>query len=353
MKKIFKNIGILTLTMLVLASCKKDEEKLSVTAGEAPALAISTNTLILTPATDKDTVITFNWNKQDVSWSTSAYSSDIVSYTLEIDSAGQNFATPYEVDYTGFLTGKYTGADFNTLLISKVKIPGNVESHLELRLRTSLAPNLSPVYSNVVSLTVTPYVISGIPEYASLYVVGSHQGWTPATAPSIGSAKDDGSYEGFVNFPDASTEFKLNTARDWDHTNYGSGGAGSLSTTGGNIPQAGAGYYYIKADVNKLTWSATKTAWAVIGAATTNGENAETALTYDPDLKVWKATLDLKPGWLKFRANNGWDINLGTGSIDGVLKFGGDNLSITEAGTYNVTLDLSHPAYYMYKLEKI
>ncbi|WP_069659796.1 SusE domain-containing protein [Arcticibacter eurypsychrophilus] len=351
MKKIFKNIGIITLTMLVFASCKKDEEKLSVTAGEAPALAVSTNTLVLTPATASDTVITFSWNKQEVTWSTPANATDITTYTLEIDSAGQNFASPYDVDFTGFVKGKYTGADFNALMVSKVNLPSDVASHIELRLKTSIAPNQSPVYSNVVSLTVTPYVV--IPEYVSLYVAGSHQGWAPSTAPAIGSVKDDGTYEGFVNFPDASTDYKLTSARDWNNTNYGDGGTGLLSTTGGNITQAGAGYYYIKADINKMTVSAEKTAWAVIGAATSGGWDTETALTYDINAKVWKATVNLTAGEFKFRANNAWALNMGASTIDGVLKIGSnDNLSVSDAGSYTITLDLSHPAYYMYKLKK-
>ncbi|EOR93459.1 hypothetical protein ADIARSV_3398 [Arcticibacter svalbardensis MN12-7] len=352
MKKIFKNIGIITLTMLVFASCKKDEEKLSVTAGESPALAVSTNTLVLTPATASDTVITFSWNKQEVTWSTPANATDISTYTLQIDSAGQNFASSYDVDFTGFVKEKYTGADFNALMVSKVNLPSDVASHIELRLKTSIAPNQSPVYSNVVSLTVTPYMV--IPEYVSLYVPGGHQGWAPETATTIGSVKNDGTYEGFVNFPDASTEYKLTTERNWTSTNYGSGGEGILlANSKDNIIQAGAGYYYIKADINKLTYTATKTSWAVLGAATSGGWDTETALTYDINAKVWKATVNLTAGEFKFRANNDWALNMGASTIDGVLKIASnDNLSVSDAGNYTITLDLSHPAYYMYKLKK-
>ncbi|MDE5651322.1 MAG: hypothetical protein K2I35_10075 [Duncaniella sp.] len=51
----------------------------------------------------------------------------------------------------------------------------------------------------------------------------------------------------------------------------------------------------------------------------------------------------LKNGQFKFRANDGWDINLG-GSISD-LQQNGENISFTDEGTYVVTLDLSAIPY--------
>lgn len=352
MKKIFKNIGVLALTMLVLASCKKDEEKLTLTSGESPVLASSSSALVLTETTAADTVITFSWNQFDVTWSQPAYAVNVAKYTLEIDSAGQNFASPYQIDMTGKTAGKYNGADFNALLLNKLQLPAEQESSLELRLKTIVSENSAAVYSNVVSMKVTPYSLAGVPDYPSLFVVGSHQGWSPPTAPAIRSAKSDGEYEGFVNFPDAKNEFKLTTARDWDHPAYGAGEGKLLSTSGGNIVQEGAGYYYIKFNEKTLTWSAAKTTWALIGAATPGGWDADTPLTYDSTEKVWKATVSLTAGKFKFRANGNWDFNLGAGSRSGVLGINAGDLELAEAGTYEVKLDLSNGAYYMYTLTK-
>lgn len=352
MKKIFKHIGVLALTMFVLASCKKDEERLTVSGGDAPVLALSSTTLNLSKDKAADTVITFSWNNYDVKWSQPDYATNITDYTIEIDSAGQNFASPYQIDMTGRTSGKYSGGDFNALLLNRLLLPAGKESALEVRLKASVSPNSSPVYSNVVAMKVTPYLVSSIPDYPSLFIVGSHQGWTPATAPAIRSAKNDGSYEGYVNFPDASTEFKITTARDWDHPAYGDAGAGALSTSGGNIKQEGAGYYLIKFNEKTLKWSAAKTTWALIGDATPGGWDADSPMTFDKEANVWKATYTLKAGKYKFRANGNWDMNLGTGSNTGVLSYGGDNIELKEAGTYEVTLDLSNGAYYMYKLTK-
>lgn len=352
MKKILKNIGALALTMVVLASCTKDEEMLTISTGESPVLTSSSNALILSKEAAADTVISFSWNPYDVTWSEPGQAIGITKYTLEIDSVGQNFASPYQIDMTGRTVGKYNGADFNTLLLNRLQLPAGKESSLEIRLKSMLSENSVPVYSNVVGMKVTPYLVSSIPDYPSLFVVGSHQGWSPETAPAIRSAKNDGAYEGFVNFPEASTEFKLTTARNWSEPAYGDGGAGLLSLTGGNVKQEGAGYYYIKFNDKTLAWSAAKTTWALIGAATPGGWDADTPLAYDAEAKVWKATVSLTAGEYKFRANGGWDLSLGVGSAEGVLSFGTGNLKVEEAGTYDVVLDLSNGAYYMSKLTK-
>jgi hypothetical protein len=158
-----------------------------------------------------------------------------------------------------------------------------------------------------------------------------------------------------MNFADAgSLEFKFTSNPDWDHTNYGDGGGGKLSTSGGNLKAPSTGYFLVKGDLNANTWSATKTDWGIIGDATPGGWDNSTPLTYDATNKVWTGTVDLKGGFFaKFRANNAWDLNIGDNKpANGVLKYGGENIPVAESGTYKVTLDLSHPAYYIYRLIK-
>ena len=58
---------------------------------------------------------------------------------------------------------------------------------------------------------------------------------------------------------------------------------------------------------------------------------------------TWTGTIAMTAGEYKFRFNNGWDINLG-GSLD-KLQFDGSNITIDEAGTYDVILDLSNLPY--------
>ena len=75
----------------------------------------------------------------------------------------------------------------------------------------------------------------------------------------------------------------------------------------------------------------------VIGDATPNGWDASTPLTTTDNL-IWTGTIAFKGGEFKFRANDGWDINLGGAISD--LTQGGDNIASPGEGNYEVTLDL-------------
>jgi hypothetical protein len=60
-------------------------------------------------------------------------------------------------------------------------------------------------------------------------------------------------------------------------------------------------------------------------------------MTWNAADETWTLTTELTAGELKFRANDGWDINLGGDSIDDLVE-NGANLQIAEAGTYTITL---------------
>ncbi|MDF9831755.1 hypothetical protein M2133_003129 [Parabacteroides sp. PF5-6] len=172
-----------------------------------------------------------------------------------------------------------------------------------------------------------------------LYVPGNHQSWTPATAPTLYSAKMDLVYDGFVYLDG---EYKFTSAPDWDHTNYGSGGEGKLSTDGGagNL-NAAAGFYYLKADLGLLTYQQTKTEWGLIGDATPGGWDSSTPMIYDKGSNSWTLTTTLTGGKeFKFRANDSWDLNMGGTPTKLVLD--GGNIKVAETGTYTITLKLSN-----------
>ncbi|MDL2255549.1 SusF/SusE family outer membrane protein [Parabacteroides sp. OttesenSCG-928-G06] len=184
--------------------------------------------------------------------------------------------------------------------------------------------------------TVTPISIS--PDLLYLYIPGNHQGWNPATAPQLYTENMDMVYTGFAYLDG---EYKYTSAPDWDHTNYGNGGEGLLSDDGGagNL-NAPAGFYYLKADLNLLTYTQTATVWGLIGDATPGGWDNSTPMTYDRASNTWTVTTDMSAGSFKFRANNEWTLNLG-GNTDN-LTFDGDNITI-EAGNYTFTLTLTNP----------
>ena len=331
--------------VLLFASCKKDGTQTVAGNGTAPVLSSTQSTLVLTAANAAQVATVFNWTASSFGYSAG------VSYALQIDTAGDNFKAPKEIALGPLLTQSYTVADLNTLLI-QMGVQQGKSTAIQVRTKASISDKYTPAYSNVVSIAVTPYLVAIV--YPSLYVPGSYQNWTPATAAKLTSLASDQKYEGYVYFPDASTQFKFTSDPDFTHTNYGMGASAGLLDPAGpnNLSITGAGYYLLKADTKALTYSATATVWAVIGDATGSWDT-ETAMTYDAVNKVWTVTKALSAGALKFRANGNYDINFGANKLgDGGLAYNGDNIPVTVAGNYKITLNLSNSTGYRYSLTK-
>ena len=204
-------------------------------------------------------------------------------------------------------------------------------------------------YGNEVSFTTLPDVTA---VYHVLYVPGSYQGWDPSkTSTVIASVKNDRTYEGYIYFADASTQFKFTEGPNWD-VNYGDDGAdGTLDRNGADIVAADPGYYKLNVYLNALTYTKLKTDWGVIGTAATGGWDRDQNMTFNPATGWWTVTLDLKAGDLKFRANDNWDMNYGDDGFDGILEQNGADIPIVEAGNYTLKLDLTWPIY-RYKIKK-
>lgn len=187
----------------------------------------------------------------------------------------------------------------------------------------------------------------------SLFVPGGYQSasgygddWTPADAPEIGSASP-GEYSGYVYFAEGGMfKFKGDDDNDdWD-PNWG-GTDGTLEQNGADISIEEGGYYNLSVNLDELTYSATATTWAVIGDAANGWDDGDDVeMDFDADSKAWSVTLELSDeGEFKFRANEDWDFNIGLNEDEGVLVQDGENLSVNEAGSYTVSINLNGTEY--------
>ena len=179
MKKILKQVFFLSLVVTLFASCKKDENKLFYLGGNPPTLSASvTGPLVLTIPNRNNPAITFNWTNPDYQFTTGLNSQD-VNYTLQIDTTGSNFTNPTkgEVVFSKVLSASFTVGELN----SKLLAAGFVEdmSHeIEFRIKASLKNNSAIIYSNVIKMTITPFLDVLYPVPANLYITGSA---TPAS----------------------------------------------------------------------------------------------------------------------------------------------------------------------------
>lgn len=345
MKNWFYTFWALPVLALGLLACDKDEERVVLAADNGPSFALSATTLALKEADAAKTALTATLAAADYGFSAPA------TYKLQFDKKGNNFQTPQETNLGNVLSKSFTTAELNQLAIKMGIAPG-AAGDLDVRVKAELtgAPVL---YSSTTSIKVTPYLVVIV--YPSLYLPGSYQGWAPDKAKKIVSVKDDKNYEGFVNLPDASTEFKMTDAPNWNNGIFGdedpSGTSGKIVSPGNNFKINAAGYYLVKADLESKVWSAVKTSWGLIGSATPGSWDSDTNMNYDAATDTWKLTVTLTAGDIKFRANDGWDINLGDTKADSLLEYGGDNITVA-AGTYDIELILNIGGNYTYKLTK-
>ena len=176
-----------------------------------------------------------------------------------------------------------------------------------------------------------------------LYTPGNSNGWSQE-ASQILTTTDYVNYTGYAYL---NGEYKFSTAPNWNGTNLGSTGVeGELTTDGGagNLNSGAEGLFWLNVNIANLTYTATQcTTYGLIGSATEGGWDMSTPLTPSADFLKWTGTVKLFDGEFKFRANDGWDINLG-GALEN-LTAGGDNIASPGQGTYEVTLDLSTVPY--------
>jgi len=358
MKATFKSsLLLLMASAAFFTSCKKDEVQAVLTPSGAVTLSSSATTLVLTQANGANTAASFTWDKAKFGYPAG------ITYTLEFTKGGTNFATATStsINMETALTKTYTVKDLNSKLLDI--IPFGSAQQVQARIKADVGSGVAPIYSNVISLTVTAY--RDIINYTfpqALYIAGNYQGWSPSTAPKIvdkfASGTTGSGYDGYINFTNATPEFKIVKGPDWSFGDFGSSGGGVLTNGGSNLTLSdGAGVYRLTASTSGMTWTATKiTTWGIIGSATAGDWGSSTPMTFNAADGTWTLTTNLTGGAgkeMKFRANNGWDINFGDNNpADNKPEYGGDNIKIAADGNYTITLDIGIAGNYSYTVRK-
>lgn len=323
------------LVLLILSSCKKDGAltKVSSSTTTPATLTASTTTPALNKANLTTTAITFTTTAPSYGYN-AAYTS-----TLQLDVKGDNFATPKKevVLGLGVLSQAYNVQDFNNILLA-MNLPFGSASQIEVRIKSSLSSTAGFAYSNVVSLTATPFAL-----VSYIYVPGAYQNWTPATADSLQSATGNGIYTGIINFSPNNLQFKLTPAKNWN-TSYGESSGGNISLGGANnLYVPAAGYYIVVADLNKGTYTVLPANYySVIGDAA-QGWSTDVDMKFDNSLQAWTLKTSLvSTGAFKFRTNHDWGISYGlTSPVNGsaLTSASGGNITVTASGTYVVSFN--------------
>jgi hypothetical protein len=348
MKKIIFPILAIFFALLILPSCKKDENKAVLKDGTPGTVSASSSTIVLdrSKINASDTSVIFTITNANFGYPAA------ITNVLQIDSMGDGWKNPQTMTIDAGATQQpLSTLDFNSLLLRLNLAPGQ-SSKIQIRVVNSVATTIASINSDAITLSVTPFSMA-----SSVYVPGAYQGWAPNTADSLISATSNGIYTGIIDFTGSDLTFKITTtpATNFSGTNYGLGSApGTVSATGGNLTAPATGGFLLTLNVNDNTLKIAPQ-WSIIGDATAGGWDTDTDMFLDKTKNTWYITTTLVGDGtkaMKFRFNNDWTVNLGAGTGSG-LSQGGGNITIpvtAPAGdTYKITMDPNANTYTLVK----
>ncbi len=356
-KHINRIIGFVAWIVL-LSACKKEPVLTVMEEVIFPETSFTASAadIVLNEDNEESQLVTFNWG--EVKYPIAAP----VTYTLQFATpadtlSGLLWENVYNVQSgDDVLTRTFTGKELNEIATG-LELTPNAQNTVVVRVKAYMDRE---VYSSAITLSLVPYKV--ITDFPSLWIAGDFQGWDIGNAVKISSFRTDGIYEGYMHITGTTNEFKLYTEKEWDSQSYGDGGNNTVIVANcacSNFKVPENGVYNITVNLNTMTYVFTKVEWGILGDATPGGWDSDTPLVYDPITNLWTVTADMKAeGSFKFRANNAWNLDFGI--KDGKLAnanhpaFSYDeavqNITVPSTGNYTITLDLSEPGNFNYRL---
>ena len=344
-----KYIPILFLAALYFAACTDstslDEVGPIVRLGSPPIISAGPDNLVFEEANEANAIPAITWSAADFGFSAAT------TYDVQIDQVGNNFSNALSLGQTtGLSLESLTVASLNNLLFAQ-GFPELTPLDFEYRIVATISDEIDPLISPTQALNVTLYEV--IIVFPKLHLPGDYQEWDPATELNvIFSLLSNRQYEGFNYFGTDNAIFKFTDGPSWD-VNWGDeepDGTLDPQGIGNDIPIGGeAGVYFIRCNLNTLSYSIEPATMSAFGGAT---GNEDINFDYDVATNLLSVTTDLSAGDLRFRANGGTGISLGDNDANGKLQIDGTVISVGEAGNYTINLVILNEAEYEYELIK-
>lgn len=357
--KSFYNILKISLLSLVLFSCQK-EELLTLESTNASIIDnIPVTTFVLQEPQSgvNPLVLTVSWTETIFKLSDSADPAPAapVIYELQMDKAGNNFASPVTLASTNELSTNINTLELNGQLLDVLKLEAGIPSDLQLRIIAYYGENKihSVKAENTLYINVTPY--EPLQDIPNVYLLGDMNGWNNTDITYIMYRKsndvDDATYT-YTGRLGANTYFKflpeesLGTYKaycraDDSNMTYEDKGDGAFYN-------ADERYVTITLNTKDLTYSIVDYDASAAKIFNTLGPiggwvnwDNEPPLTPSPyDIHQWSGLVDLTVSTaVKFRGDKDWVNNWGGQAEDfpfGHGIFDGPGANIVVPGTYRI-----------------
>lgn len=344
----------------LLSSCEEEYEDYAPQKAGVQTLSASTTDLVLRQSNANQTAITFNWTS-----GTNHGTDAAIDYTVQFDKKGNNFSSPVEVAMgRAVYTNAYRVADLNNLLVNELGLATGEPHEVEVRVMSVEASGaVEPDYSNVVTVTATPYE----PVTSTLYMIGdaTPNGWDASNAVAMQvSPTNPTVFSTTVQLVPGNFKFITTQGQFLPSYNKGATDNALVYRTSYDQPDeqftvTEGGLYKVTTNLSDLSLTMEKQAgppysqlW-VVGSATPNGwdlDNADELEQSEADPFVFTYTAFLSEGELKIATQKDWGApfyrpttgNAPITSTDVQLSAGDPDNKwvVAEAGMYKITLNL-------------
>jgi hypothetical protein len=211
MKKL-KIFFALALMAAGFSACEDDEPKATLKSDVAPnELKAPSNTSYVLTLDDKDAVMeTFEWTAPDYGFPAG------VTYTLQVDLPGNNFASAVDLMITDTLEAEVNVGAFNDILLGFGFTPEEA-ADVELRVISTISDKVPPVFSNTRTIEVAAYATS----FPPIWGMGAAlKGWGPWPDNAVEwQSSEFRKYETIAYFTQGET-FRWFAQQDWGPTSY-------------------------------------------------------------------------------------------------------------------------------------
>lgn len=344
------------LAGFVLTACDRDGDMIT-TSGALPVELSGSGDIVIDKDNANGLALTLNWtDNSHLTTNDDRVQAPVgtVTNTLQF-SNNSSFESAIEILTESKTTSmQFTSEELNSL-VGRAGLQSDIASPLYIRMRSVLANNVSPQYSNIYQIQVTPYSI----DMTLAYVLDASRNDTGNT---LASPDSDGIYSGFLGVA-GWYNWWLQEGNGVVWGNIGDDGGGkpfviSSNELHWNFWYPGpAGCYYTTVNTNKQEWSA-----LYIPTLTVTGDIAG-EMTYDRKTNKWTLAYNAThTGTSKIRiTGTGQLYNSQTGTDDaaaistpvafgmenGHMSFGADAsdivVDVTATGEVTLTLDLTDP----------
>jgi hypothetical protein len=152
MKNIFKILSIVVSAAAVFVACTKMDKLPFYKNGNAVTLSSDVTTITPSASDSDKTVLTLSWTSPN-------YATDSAhqKFIVEMDSS-ENFTHPMSIEVDGPLSVSFTGAQLNNML-ANFGFAAGTPFKVNTRVTSSYANNNELYQSNVITVTMTPYLV--------------------------------------------------------------------------------------------------------------------------------------------------------------------------------------------------